>query len=188
MAYRFSHEESFEQALHRIGAEQFHRLMTELATSSAPGAIHQTRKCIKRLRAVLRLVRPGIGEHAFKRENARLRDAARLLSKSRDRTVLRQTSTWLAQQQDSPDDAAFARLDKVLAGDALEAAVVDSEDLSEARAVLVKAEHTWAKLRLDPDSFAPMASGLATTYQSCSDDLALAYGSHHHGHARDHAP
>ena len=54
-------------------------------------AIHGARKDLKKLRAVLRLVREELGEKTFKRENRRYRDAAQLLSASRDAEVKLQT-------------------------------------------------------------------------------------------------
>ena len=53
--------------------------------------MHETRKALKRLRALLRLVRPAMGEAAFKQENAQLRDIGLSLSGARDRHVLLET-------------------------------------------------------------------------------------------------
>lgn len=49
--------------------------------------IHQERTTIKRLRALLRLIRPAVDPAFFNRENARLRTAAGLLSFARDTEV-----------------------------------------------------------------------------------------------------
>jgi CHAD domain-containing protein len=53
--------------------------------------IHQVRTTIKRLRALLRLIRPAIDPAFFDRENARLRTAAGLLSFARDTEAARET-------------------------------------------------------------------------------------------------
>jgi CHAD domain-containing protein len=53
--------------------------------------IHNVRTTIKRLRALLRLVRPVVGETFFNRENARLRKAGQRLAVARDAEVARQT-------------------------------------------------------------------------------------------------
>jgi hypothetical protein len=50
-------------------------------------AVHQARRAFKKLRALVRLGRPSLGA-SFTRENHRWRDAGRLLSASRDATVL----------------------------------------------------------------------------------------------------
>jgi hypothetical protein len=51
-------------------------------------AVHETRKALKRLRALVRLLREELGEQAFARENAALRDVARRLAGARDAEVM----------------------------------------------------------------------------------------------------
>ena len=51
-------------------------------------AVHESRKSLKRVRAVGRLVRGSLGDEASKRENEAFRDAGRLLSGPRDSQVL----------------------------------------------------------------------------------------------------
>jgi CHAD domain-containing protein len=51
-------------------------------------AIHDTRKALKRLRALVRLLRAELGERQYKREHAILRDAARRLAGARDAEVM----------------------------------------------------------------------------------------------------
>lgn len=55
-----------------------------------PAAIHELRKSIKRVRALLRLVRPAWGKD-YKKLNRMLRDAGRELSEARDQTALLET-------------------------------------------------------------------------------------------------
>lgn len=50
--------------------------------------IHDARKQLKKARAALRLLRDGIGDIAYRRENASLRDTARPLGVARDSKVL----------------------------------------------------------------------------------------------------
>ena len=52
---------------------------------------HRVRTTIKRLRSLLRLIRPGVEPTFFEQENDRLRSAARLLSSARDSEVARDT-------------------------------------------------------------------------------------------------
>ncbi len=60
------------------------------ANGGAPDekAVHETRKALKRLRALVRVLREELGEQAFARENAALRDAGRRLAGARDAEVL----------------------------------------------------------------------------------------------------
>ena len=177
MAYRFKHGESFGDGLLRIGAEQLRRTSTALEAAPGPAEVHDTRKTIKRLRALLRLVRPGIGEADFKQLNARLRDASRLLSAARDRTVLGHTIERLALDADPADQSALASLLELVADDTTMPAAMDAESLAESRRLLAKAAQAWDKLRLDPESFAPLGAGLGTVLQDCKDAFAAAYAS-----------
>jgi CHAD domain-containing protein len=54
-------------------------------------AVHEARKCGKRLRALLRLARAGLGDEVYRRENAAIRDAAHDLSGLRDAEALLET-------------------------------------------------------------------------------------------------
>src|ERR1700734_3953485 len=67
--------------------------------------IHQVRTTIKRLRALLRLIRPAVDPAFFNRENARLRTAAGLLSFARDAEVARESLKTLPVSNQSDQDA-----------------------------------------------------------------------------------
>jgi CHAD domain-containing protein len=61
-------------------------------------AIHETRKALKRLRALVRLLREELGEPRFKREHEILRDAARRLAGARDAEVMAGTLEALLER------------------------------------------------------------------------------------------
>ncbi|MBS1813128.1 MAG: CHAD domain-containing protein [Acidobacteria bacterium] len=61
-------------------------------------AIHETRRCLKRLRAVLRLVKAGLKSKVYVRSNRYFRDQGRLLSALRDATVMQTTLAKLRKQ------------------------------------------------------------------------------------------
>lgn len=88
MAFRFKTKEDFATGFHRIADEQISRAQKEWSNPDRAVAVHETRKCLKRLRSLLRLFRPVIETADFKRENARLRDVGRELSTSRDLQVM----------------------------------------------------------------------------------------------------
>ena len=62
-------------------------------------AIHETRKALKRLRALLRLLREELGERRFAREYGILRDAAQRLAGARDAEVMVGTLDALLERQ-----------------------------------------------------------------------------------------
>ena len=70
------------------------------AAGGAPdaSAVHETRKALKRLRALLRLLAGELGEERFAHENAVLRDVARRLSGARDAEVMLATLDALIER------------------------------------------------------------------------------------------
>jgi len=64
------------------------------------GAVHDTRKSLKRLRAAVRLGRDGLGERTYKRENRAFRDTGRRVAEVRDSSVLIETLDDLEQAAD----------------------------------------------------------------------------------------
>jgi CHAD domain-containing protein len=61
--------------------------------------VHEARKALKRLRALLRLVKDEIGEQAYSRESAVVRSAGKRLSQARDAEVLLHTLDDLVERQ-----------------------------------------------------------------------------------------
>ena len=90
MSYRISVGVAFGEDVGRIAREQIDGAIAE-SNGSAPGSqtewIHSVRKRCKKLRALLRLVRPCLGD-VFTSENKYFRDAARVLGPLRDTHVL----------------------------------------------------------------------------------------------------
>ncbi len=86
--------------LQRISLEQFDDALEGLSSPGAnlDDAIHRTRKALKRLRAILRLVRFQVGERVYRYENETLRDAARLVAPVRDGAVAVETVSSLASR------------------------------------------------------------------------------------------
>lgn len=92
MSYRFERGEAIPKEIRRIAAEQIDSALEKLNGKAAARdeAVHEARKCIKKLRALLRLVEKELGE-VFETENTRLRDAGRVLSAFRDAATMVQT-------------------------------------------------------------------------------------------------
>jgi len=84
-AFQFRTDESVRHAVHRIAGHEIGTMLAELkAGPRGRTAVHEARRSSKRLRALVRLVRDGIGEKAYWRGNTLLRDAVRPLSPVRD--------------------------------------------------------------------------------------------------------
>lgn len=65
--------------------------------ADAEQAMHEIRKAIKRLRALVRVLRHELGERAYRRENTALRDAGRHLAGARDAQVTLNTLELLLE-------------------------------------------------------------------------------------------
>jgi CHAD domain-containing protein len=61
------------------------------------GSVHEVRKDLKKLRSLLRLVRPSVPKKVYKRENVRYRDLGRELAGARDAEVKLQTLAGLRE-------------------------------------------------------------------------------------------
>jgi CHAD domain-containing protein len=82
--------EPLASALRRLSVEQFDVAIAGLRDQhiSRDVAVHEMRKAAKRVRAVLRMVRPVIGDRVFRAENSALRGTAQVVSGVRDGAVL----------------------------------------------------------------------------------------------------
>jgi CHAD domain-containing protein len=83
------------EALRRIALAQLDVAIESLEGGdgklSAEKRVHEARKALKRLRALLRLVRDELGERAYARESALVRRAGKRLAQARDAEVLLST-------------------------------------------------------------------------------------------------
>ena len=99
MTYRLKFGEPAGRSWRRIAGEQIAMARDLLASGrDVDVAIHETRKAMKRVRALLRLLRPGLPGKVYKREKARYGDIARLLAGARDEAVLAATAHELSRQ------------------------------------------------------------------------------------------
>ncbi len=91
MAYRFYRRAGVQTAFRAIACDELEQAIAECCDETTPTdeAIHSVRRRCKKLRALFRLVRPGFRTYA--RENAAIRNTARLLSTARDADVALQT-------------------------------------------------------------------------------------------------
>jgi CHAD domain-containing protein len=91
VSFELHRNKSLRKGIRKVARKQLEKSHTALADSkheSEAERVHAARKDFKRLRAVLRLVRFGIGESEYKAENESFRDASRPLSEIRDAKVL----------------------------------------------------------------------------------------------------
>jgi CHAD domain-containing protein len=104
MAYRIPFDRELDDSLRQIARDELVeaiRLLRDDYADDPVTAVHDARKNLKKTRALLRLARPGLAKQVYRRENAAIRDAARLISGARDADVMLQTVDRLAKRDDS---------------------------------------------------------------------------------------
>jgi CHAD domain len=93
--------EQLGSALQRMALGQLDLALETIGSGGEPPgerAVHETRKALKRLRALLRLLRSNLGEETYARESRALRDAGRSLAGARDAEVMLRTLDSLIER------------------------------------------------------------------------------------------
>lgn len=85
MAFQLDPAKDLGENVRLLGALQIDAILKRLAVKSKQGrAVHEARKAMKRLRALLRLVRPALDKKTFRDTEQRLKAFGRSLSGARD--------------------------------------------------------------------------------------------------------
>lgn len=116
MGYRFLHDESVAAGFRRIADEQLDSAVADLddvVHTDPPEAVHDCRKRCKKLRGLVRAVRPAIGDERYHAVNDAARDAARALSTLRDATALQATYGRLLAASAPPEAERAEVIDRV---------------------------------------------------------------------------
>ena len=180
MTFRILEDESVETGIKRIAGEQIDKAIGEL-TDEALGpheTVHQVRKRCKKIRGVIRLVRPRF-EEIYRFENAWFRDAARTLSYLRDAEAMIETYDDLMKVFDEQiDRSAFASVRRALtlrrrhiAEDRLDL----EERLEKFLAAMREARARVDAWPLEAEGFDGIDAGLSKTYRRGRKAMMLAY-------------
>src|SRR5262245_49986710 len=87
MSFELRIDEALPDGIHRI-AEKVRECVDGSSKASRDEMVHEARKGLKKLRALVRLVRPGVGGKLYRRENIAFRDISRPLTEVRDAKIL----------------------------------------------------------------------------------------------------
>lgn len=170
MSYQLGDEETVQKSIRRIGRKEIDKAIDEIDNSELDRhqVIHQVRKRCKKLRALVRLVRPAMGQ-TYQRENAAFHDIAAALSVVRDEQSMVES---LERLLDSLTDAERRDFEPVLTALqrrqnlAAKSADHDTEALLiEARQALKKARNRIARWQLEADGFKAVGGGFHKTYK-----------------------
>lgn len=164
-------------ALREVAIERLDRVLGELAgerSKDRAEAIHEARKDLKRLRSLVRLLRPGLKRKVYRREADALRSASRALGDLREADALVETIDALRGPASGrvPGTTLDAVHDALLAGSS--AGDGSSDAVATATAALRAVRERVADGALDVDGRTTLAAGLARTYARAHAAFATA--------------
>ncbi len=180
MAYRIRSGESVDGAVRRICLEQLDKAANDVSGGEVDihEGVHQARKRFKKIRAVVRLVRPALGDD-FAAENAWFRDEARELSLLRDASALVETIDRLGETfADQVDEAFLHRLRATMVERRARLAVQDvdvEQQVDDLARAIDTARERVAGWALDAEGFDAVGPGFQKTYARGRHAIATAY-------------
>ena len=136
-------------------------------TNDPDRTVHEVRKTLKRIRAVLRLVRMEIGEEQYKQYNIHLRNTARKLAPLRDFAVTKSTLKLVAVQSGHAFKNEINTLSRELEADYIETAnklFKERNILGEVEDDILKVSELPKQLKLEHEDFRLFFGGLAQVY------------------------
>ena len=179
ITFHFKRSESVAHGLKRLVTEGLEAASVQLSQyeMSLEEAVHEGRKSLKKVRALLRLMRPVLGAD-FAKENAALRDIGRQLSAIRDAHALIETLDYLqAKYRHELDDGGLTNLRQTL----LDRKQAQEEHFDSAQQIPLLVENlqqtcsraqTWPYKQTD---ILLVAKGVATSLQRGREQFHKAY-------------
>ncbi|HUO46978.1 MAG TPA: CHAD domain-containing protein [Acidimicrobiia bacterium] len=184
--------ETLAGGLRRLSVGEFEHSLQGLSDPDTPRdvAIHEMRKSAKRVRALLRMVRPALGEKVYRFENDTLREAAAQVSGVRDGVVMVEAVERIRSRYGrllatdvfaTTEDRLRSRHER-LARRVLD----DDEVLSRLTSTLYKARSRYAAWPIDPSDpragkqvlpnrWTAVGAGVSATYRRGRREMELAY-------------
>lgn len=172
MAFRFKAEESVAKGIERMARGQIEKALEGLTGQNEAAqeeVVHDARKRFKKVRALLRLARDGLGRKLVDRENARFRDAARPLSEVRDAGVLVDTFDQLIERcsdRDFLEAIGAVRLALLDHKQQVSRHVLEEEQaIEQVTAVAEEARSVVKRWDVDEDDWTALEGGLKRIYR-----------------------
>jgi CHAD domain-containing protein len=170
MAFHLKSNESVKQGITRAVKREIEKAFQQLHAKEKTETAHEVRKCFKKVRAALRLVRDDLGEDAYHEENFALRDAARPLTEVRDADVLVETLAKLDPSR------TFEKVRLALLANQKEVAqrVLEKQTLDAVERLATRALARLPKWTIDAEGWTAVEGGLRRTYRAGHRSLARA--------------
>ncbi len=177
MAYRFKRSDTtIGDGVRRIAREEIEAMFGILEGSEQGRVVHGVRRRCKRLRGLLRLVRPAFRK--ARKEDAAVRDAARLLSGARDADVMSETVVALARHTNHLTEGQA----EVLAARLRRRQDIPVPDLARFRTELAEIHVRIGGWDISSDGFAALEGDFTDIYRRMRSDMKTAFKS---GRAED---
>jgi CHAD domain-containing protein len=177
MAFHFKKRESSTKAVRRLGRERIGKALDHLHKCDRLEAIHNVRKEVKKVRAVLGLVREKTGGDTYRKSVKTLRAAGRLLRDARDAHVRPRTLERLVVHfKDRLPPNPFSGIKKVLRQNCL----VETKKFLESKSVPVvdrllrKLNRRAGDLKVRAEGWTAIRSGLRESYGQGQKSLTAA--------------
>jgi CHAD domain-containing protein len=178
MAYHLKLDRPVAEEVRRIAGEEIETATDQLTgkgDTNRDKAIHESRKSIKKIRAVLRLIKTELGD-IYREEDTRLRNIGRKLSEFRDAGAI--IETFDALKDKYRDELGRHTLDSIRRG-----LIVRKEQAEQTSDIARALRHIATGLRsmrkrlktwpLATDGFAAIAPGLESTYRRGRKGMAF---------------
>jgi CHAD domain-containing protein len=180
MSFYLLADESVEEGIKRIANEEINQAIKEINSPrlKRSEAIHEVRKHCKKIRGLLRLVRPQF-EGTYQFENVWFRDTAKGLAGLRDTEAIIETyDSLLDNFSDQVDRREFAPVRRALTlrqRKVIEETGDLNQVLKRIRARMDEAAKRVADWKLKVDGFDGIEGGLVATYRRARKTMAAAY-------------
>jgi CHAD domain-containing protein len=186
MAFQLKAKESVSDGITRNVRRQIEKALKHLGAKGKPSqrgvsqneAVHEVRKCFKRVRAALRLAREDLGDDVYRAENWCFRDAARPLTEVRDAEVLVEIVDRLPQQFSAAiEPGALAKIREALLAnqqDVTRRVLDEGKAFAAVEQAAARALARLANWRIERADWAALESGIRRVYRRGHRALALA--------------
>lgn len=179
MAYRLRRSKSVQQSVREVAREQIEKAIAEIQDEELDRheTVHQVRKRCKKIRGLIRLVRPVFDDYA--EENAFFRDAARELSYVRDAQSMLECFDDLVEHfRVQIDQLTFVGIRQELL-DRRQTVADDREGLdgklNESLTRMYEARDRVGEWEIDEEGFEAVDGGLKKTYRRARKAMESAY-------------
>lgn len=168
MSYSLSSAIPISDAVRRVAFSELENAHGALASPDRRTGVHGARKCLKRIRSMLLLARPGVPERAYDNLKERLVAIARSLAPARDAHALLETLGKVAADAEGTDYATPVHALREWLFQRRKAAerTLEGQAAADAMRSLLELRPSFAGLAVHPDSFHPLAEGLRRSYRA----------------------